>query len=50
MNPKRLQPVEILLVEDSPTDALLARETLEMEHTQSIRSSGIPANRQTPYV
>jgi chemotaxis family two-component system response regulator Rcp1 len=29
MNPKRLQPVEILLVEDSPTDVLLAKEALE---------------------
>lgn len=26
---KRLQPVEILLVEDSPTDVLLAKEALE---------------------
>ncbi|HEV3439027.1 MAG TPA: response regulator [Gemmata sp.] len=29
MNPKGLQPVEILLVEDSPTDVLLAKEALE---------------------
>ncbi len=29
MSPARLKPVEILLVEDSPTDALLAREALE---------------------
>jgi two-component system, chemotaxis family, response regulator Rcp1 len=29
MNPKDLQPVEILLVEDSPTDVLLAKEALE---------------------
>ena len=29
MNPKKLVPVEILLVEDSPTDALLAKEALE---------------------
>jgi chemotaxis family two-component system response regulator Rcp1 len=29
MNPKGLQPVEILLVEDSPTDILLAKEALE---------------------
>lgn len=29
MNHKGLQPVEILLVEDSPTDVLLAREALE---------------------
>jgi two-component system, chemotaxis family, response regulator Rcp1 len=29
MNPKRLQPVEILLVEDSPTDVLLAKEAFE---------------------
>jgi chemotaxis family two-component system response regulator Rcp1 len=29
MNPQGLQPVEILLVEDSPTDALLAKEALE---------------------
>lgn len=29
MNVARLQPVEILLVEDSPTDALLAQEALE---------------------
>jgi two-component system response regulator len=29
MNLKGLQPVEILLVEDSPTDVLLAKEALE---------------------
>lgn len=29
MNQKGLQPVEILLVEDSPTDVLLAKEALE---------------------
>jgi len=29
MNHRGLQPVEILLVEDSPTDALLAKEALE---------------------
>jgi chemotaxis family two-component system response regulator Rcp1 len=29
LNPKGLQPVEILLVEDSPTDVLLAKEALE---------------------
>ena len=29
MNPQELQPVEILLVEDSPTDVLLAKEALE---------------------
>ena len=29
MNPNGLQPVEILLVEDSPTDVLLAKEALE---------------------
>ena len=29
MNPDGLRPVEILLVEDSPTDALLAKEALE---------------------
>jgi|SRR5579883_935608 len=29
MKPDGLRPVEILLVEDSPTDALLAREALE---------------------
>jgi two-component system, chemotaxis family, response regulator Rcp1 len=29
MNPKGLRPVEILLVEDSPTDVLLAKEALE---------------------
>ena len=29
MNSKNLQPVEILLVEDSPTDVLLAKEALE---------------------
>jgi chemotaxis family two-component system response regulator Rcp1 len=29
MNPKGIQPVEILLVEDSPTDVLLAKEALE---------------------
>jgi chemotaxis family two-component system response regulator Rcp1 len=29
MNPRALQPVEILLVEDSPTDVLLAKEALE---------------------
>jgi CheY-like chemotaxis protein len=29
MNPKGLQLVEILLVEDSPTDVLLAKEALE---------------------
>ena len=29
MNRKQHRPVEILLVEDSPTDALLAREALE---------------------
>jgi len=29
MNPNRLEAVEILLVEDSPTDVLLAKEALE---------------------
>src|ERR1700734_1742805 len=29
MNPKGLLPVEILLIEDSPTDVLLAKEALE---------------------
>jgi len=29
MNSKRFQPVEILLVEDSPTDVLLAKEALD---------------------
>lgn len=29
MNSKRLQPIEILLVEDSPTDVLLAQAALE---------------------
>ena len=29
MTLKRLKPVEILLVEDSPTDVLLAKEALE---------------------
>jgi len=29
MKPQGLQPVEILLVEDSPTDVLLAKEALE---------------------
>src|SRR5204862_69307 len=29
MNPKSFQPVEILLVEDSPTDALLTRDVME---------------------
>lgn len=29
MKPEGLQPIEILLVEDSPTDALLAREALD---------------------
>ena len=29
MNPEGLEPVEILLVEDSPTDVLLAKEALE---------------------
>ncbi|HEV3238413.1 MAG TPA: response regulator [Gemmataceae bacterium] len=29
MNPKELQPVEILQVEDSPTDVLLTKEALE---------------------
>lgn len=29
MSPRELQPVEILLVEDSPTDILLAKEALE---------------------
>ena len=29
MNPKEFRPVEILLVEDSPTDVLLAKEALE---------------------
>jgi two-component system, chemotaxis family, response regulator Rcp1 len=30
MNTRELQPVEILLVEDSPTDVLLAKEALEL--------------------
>lgn len=29
MNPQELEPVDILLVEDSPTDLLLAKEALE---------------------
>jgi chemotaxis family two-component system response regulator Rcp1 len=29
VNPRKLHPVEILLVEDSPTDVLLAKEALE---------------------
>ena len=29
VNPKGLHPVEILLVEDSPTDILLAKEALD---------------------
>jgi CheY-like chemotaxis protein len=36
MNPKRLQPVEILLVEDSPTDVLLAKEALEYSKLANI--------------
>lgn len=31
--PERVKPVEILLVEDSPTDALLAQEALEYAKT-----------------
>jgi two-component system, chemotaxis family, response regulator Rcp1 len=46
MNPKGLQPVEILLVEDSPTDVLLAKEALEYSkivNNLHIASDGVEA-------
>jgi len=46
MNSKALQPVEILLVEDSPTDVLLAREALEYSkllNNLSTASDGVEA-------
>jgi CheY-like chemotaxis protein len=46
MNPKNLQPVEILLVEDSPTDVLLAKEALEyskIANNLHIASDGVEA-------
>lgn len=46
MKPSDLQPVQILLVEDSPTDALLAREALEyskIANTLHLCTDGVDA-------
>jgi CheY-like chemotaxis protein len=46
MNPKGLLPVEILLVEDSPTDVLLAKEALEYSkivNNLHVASDGVEA-------
>lgn len=46
MNLQSLQPVEILLVEDSPTDVLLAQEALEISrivNTLHIATDGVEA-------
>ena len=48
MNPHELKPVDILLVEDSPTDVLLAREALESSRIVNnlhIVSNGVDAIR-----
>ncbi len=46
MKPEGLQPVDILLVEDSPTDVLLAREALEYSkivNNLHVASDGVEA-------
>lgn len=56
MSPQGLQPVEILLVEDSPTDILLAKEALEysrvVNHLSTV-TDGVEAmaflRREGPY-
>jgi CheY-like chemotaxis protein len=57
MTSPQLSPIEILLVEDSPTDALLAREALEyskviniVHHVEDGREALAFLRREGPYV